>query len=195
MREFDGSTANLDVADFDGRLGAEQELAIMSSMRNTIVEALVTAYEGMIDDPSTYNLTFHKVYDHAVSATTAHRDDIPLLMVVDTGDDEPSVYDGTNYQYILPVQVRGVVVSDAITTIGDEINRLVSDVRTFVDSDPTIHAQALDYKILGLAGIDLHPTPKGHTTKATVTINTQLRYYCAVRRTNTLFPFSNLRSR
>ena len=123
----------------------------MSSIRNTILDNLKTAIEAM-EDSGTYEINIHRVsmFDENVLKQEPH--DLPLIMLIDTGEEQLQVYDGTNYRYSWKVILRGVVSTDTASGLHEELNKMISSVKEFIDSGPSLGSNVLKFRYLETQG-------------------------------------------
>ena len=150
----------------------------MSSKRADILAGLKTAFEAMKTDPI-YNTRIAQVTEFYKNLNTLEQEQQPVIMIIDTGEEIPRVYDGINYQCVLNVQILAYLRGDAEQTLQSDANKLVTDIKTFIDAQPTIHAQVLDYRLKQIETMAYEAEDSLHRARYWVSINTQLRYYVA----------------
>jgi hypothetical protein len=118
------------------------------SIRQTILDNIVTTLSSTKDDPD-YESNIASVT--LFNRNTLVQDDfkIPLVQIIDEGRDEPIVRDDTNIRFQWEVGLYGVVRSDTEVDLHDKLNKLVSTLREYVESSPSLGSNVLDIKFIG----------------------------------------------
>ena len=112
------------------------------SIRNDIFDALLVSVDAIRTDGATYAdgkvrrvVAYQENYDQELS------DQTPLLMVVDKGDDNTVVRDDSQTRYTFTVDIWGYVARHNWDRTRQELNGVQADVKKWVNSEPSIHAQ------------------------------------------------------
>jgi len=117
------------------------------SVRNDILTNLETALKA-IEDDSSYELNIHDVslYDENILVQQAHK--VPLVMIVDTGKERLLVRDDTHYRYEWEIVLRGFVKADTESEVHEKLNKMISTLKQFVDSDSSLGSNVLDFQFI-----------------------------------------------
>ena len=145
------------------------------SVRQTILDNLQTALEA-IEDDTDYELSIAEVTPFDVSVLTADNHRFPLVMIVDAGPEDLIVRDASHYHFAMPVSLWGYVKTDTPEELQIDLNKMISALKQFVDSDPDLGSNACDFYLTGLES-NILKTDKGIMGRTIIT--TRLRYWCA----------------
>jgi len=145
------------------------------SVRGIILENLETKLIAIKDDLN-YDFPIAEIsrFEENVLISGQHR--FPLIMIVDAGPETLIIEDGSYYHYSTDISLIGIVGSDTKNELQDELNKLISTIKQFIDSVPDLGDNAMRFRFLGLDS-NIFET-KTHILASTV-INTRLRYWCA----------------
>lgn len=143
------------------------------SVRNDIITGLKTTVETL-KTASAYSAAGIKSVDMFRSNyLQTDQAFLPIVMVVDNGNDTVIVNDGTRTRYSVDVTLwaycRGYDWPDAQS----KLNEVIAAIRALINSVPTIHSQVLAWQHVDNAGHDFDQQNKGAHTA----VRTRLIYY------------------
>ena len=123
----------------------------MSSIRNTILTNLKTALAA-IEDDTNYPLNIHHVslFDENVLKQTPEK--TPMVMIIDTGREALIVADSTHYRYNWEIMLRGLIEANTSDGLHEKINEMISTLKQFIDGDPSLGDNVLDFRFVGVEG-------------------------------------------
>lgn len=132
----------------------------MSSVRDTIFDNLKSALEAIQGDTDyEIDIAYVTVFDENVLRDlSAHR--FPMVMIIDTGTEELIKEDSTHYRYRWEVILRGVVTADTMLDVHDNLNKMITTLKKFIDAGPSLGSNSLATQYRGIEGNRFDPDKK-----------------------------------
>ena len=144
------------------------------SIRSDILDNLETALKAIQDDTS-YDTSIAEISRFDENALTLGQHQFPLVMIVDAGPEVLVVQDDTHYHYLMDIVLIGFVKSGTVLDLQTDLNKLISTLKQFIDSDPSLGSNVMRFRFTGLDS-NAYET-KTEKIGSTV-IGTQIRYWC-----------------
>lgn len=116
------------------------------STRNDILNNLLDALAVMKDD-ATYECHIRQIVPFRENALDKLRGDLPMLMVLDTGNEQILCEDSTHWRFAFDVEIQGFVIGDSSLDTQQRLNEILAGLQRFVNSDPDLGSAvlAIDY--------------------------------------------------
>jgi len=144
------------------------------SIRATILDNLEIVLKA-IQDNASYETAIAEVSRFDENVLTLGQHQFPLVMIVDAGPEILVVQDDTHYHYLMDVTMIGLVKSGTVLDLQTDLNKLISTLKQFIDSDPNLGTNVMRFRFVGLDS-NAYET-KTEKIGSTV-IGTQIRYWC-----------------
>lgn len=119
----------------------------MSQIRENILNAIESSLLDVKED-TTFPILVKNVTRFDENVLTAKSSDIPEILVLDTGQDEPLVEDDTHYLYRMPVTIRGFVNTATSKNVHEQLNQLISFIKQWIDSAPTLVTNVFEIRFI-----------------------------------------------
>lgn len=146
------------------------------SVRNDILSGLKTALEALKDNTD-YESPIRHISEFDVPVSQLHDSQVPTIIAIDTGAEELLVRDSTHYRYGMDVTLRGYVRSNTNASLTEDLNNMISTIKQFIDSDPSIDTAVKDFQYLS-SQVNRFKTDDTARPQADVIINTRIIYVC-----------------
>jgi hypothetical protein len=147
------------------------------SIRADILDNLETALKAIQDDTG-YDTPIAEVSRFDENALTAEQHRFPLVMIVDAGPESLVVQDDTHYHYLMDIVLIGFVKSGTIQDLQTDLNNLISTLKQFIDSDPSLGSNVMRFRFTGLDSNAYNAYETKTEKIGSTVIGTQIRYWC-----------------
>ena len=126
------------------------------SVRNDIYEALLANIE-VIRTSETYDASPKKILSFIENYKTKFKNETPIMMMVDTGDDQLIVEDNLFKRFIFTIEpsyfISGYKWSEAL----EELNAFSNSIHEYIESSPDLGENFLALQFLENLGYDYNP--------------------------------------
>lgn len=144
------------------------------SIRANILDNLETALNN-IKESSSYELPIAEIGRFPVNPNDLQNHRFPYVSIVDAGEESLTVRDATHYQFLMMTPLVADVQTSTEGDLSESLNKLISDLKKFVDSNPSLGSNVLKFRLVGLEST-VWKTSAGYMGAAT--IMTTIRYSC-----------------
>ena len=147
------------------------------SKRADIISALKTALEGIADD-STYELVPANVSSYTEQFLDETPDNFPWILILDRESEELIAQDDNDAVFGLSLIILGLVCTDTDEELTGELNKMSSDLKKFVDSNPNLgdHVRAIQY--IGTGPNAWYPGGEASKNLAETSVVVRIIYAC-----------------
>jgi hypothetical protein len=143
------------------------------SIRNDIIENLASAIET-IRSSGDYEANIREIAQTYVPYSEKLRDQTPLLMVLDGGNDQVILNTGDGTMYSFDVTVMGYVRESSYVGCRESINKIISSIKQWVNSNPDLGSYVLTLRYMeGVHAIYTELGLHGH-----LELTLWVLYYC-----------------
>ena len=121
------------------------------SVRETILDGMVTAFESAIEggSESGYNAGIREVRRNEENLLTKRATETPIVMFIDSGQESLIVQDTTHDRRAGIIFIKGFVKATFEKLALESLNNIIADILRFLDSDPFIATELLTLKYIG----------------------------------------------
>lgn len=142
------------------------------SVRQDILDAIKTTLEATAG--TGYDLDIKQVSLFHENVLINEDWKQPLVMVLDGGQEQLLVYDGTNYRYEWKIVLYGYVATPVSSTVPETLNNMVATLKKYINSGPSLGSNVLAFKFDNIEETRFdadHP-------RADVVLNCRCIYWC-----------------
>ena len=122
-------------------------MSVRNDIMSNVEEAcktLRTGYEAnLVTDPMPFRENF----------LTLTKDETPVLMIVDQGNDIPLVQSSTETMFVFDVSLFGFVTEFSYEDARRELNAILTSVKTLINSEPDLGTAVLKWQFIEGQGI------------------------------------------
>lgn len=144
------------------------------SIRGTILQNMENALNGIKEDPA-YPIQIAEVSTFRQNLISEDNYNFPMVMPIDTGIEEIEIIDLTHVRFRWEPVIFCAVKTTQSETLHDDMGNLMSALRQFGDSSPSLGDNVLEFRLINTEGIDYDTTQ----IIAVATIEVQIRYWAA----------------
>lgn len=142
------------------------------ALRDIITANLLSALE-LIKCNSSYESQITQISEFNENILRQLEYQTPLVMLLDPGIEELKVWEETAFRYKWKIGLYGVVQTETKENLNSELNKLVSSLKQFIYSQPSLGNSVLQFKYMETSETRFY---KDHTM-ADVLINCEIIYY------------------